>query len=109
MKFMLKIINLLIKIFCSKRNIKLVIENVILMYVVRYVRWFEKKGEEFIGEEEIKLNLDLLQKEFNVKKENPMYDCWKIEEKNIKLFKNILKHKIDINKFDYFVEADICE
>ncbi len=36
-----------------------------------------------------------------------MYDCWAIREQHVKLLQQHVKHIIDIEKYDYFVEATL--
>lgn len=72
----------------------------------RHISWYEKKGDDFIDDEDmVNINLNALQKLFNVGNENPMYDCWEIKEKHVKALQKHINHKINIEKYDYFVEA----
>jgi len=79
------------------------------MNINRYIRWYDKENGDIIGEEEIIVSLELIQQEFNVPKENPMYDCWKIDILNLAFLKSSLNQDIDLSKYDYFIEADYEE
>ncbi len=75
--------------------------------VRRYISWYEKTGDDFIDDEDLfGIKLDVLQKLFNVDKSNPMYDCWKIKGSHVAILQKHLKHIINIEKYDYFVEAE---
>ena len=72
----------------------------------RYLRWFEKIGDDYIADEDlIGLELDELQSLFNVPIDNPMYDCWKVNEEHVLILQKHVKHNITIEEYDYFVGA----
>jgi hypothetical protein len=74
--------------------------------IQRYVRWYEKDGDNVIGEEPFYLATKELQLAFNIEKDNPLFDCYKIITNNIDKFHKITFHNIQLEKFDYFVESE---
>ncbi|MCB1682694.1 MAG: hypothetical protein H6858_04715 [Rhodospirillales bacterium] len=80
--------------------------------VVRLIRYFEKEGDDLVGEISLpqdKLNLGELQKLFHIPSENPMYDCYRITNQNVKFFQNLIRHEFDFEKYEYFFECDAVE
>lgn len=72
--------------------------------VVRVIEAFGKLSEELV--EEISLSevpLETLQEIFDVPKEDPMYDCWVIDESKYSLLRPYVGKPLDLNKFDYFL------
>ena len=76
--------------------------------VNRVLRWFEKEGDELIGEKKIdNISLEYLQKLFGIDSENPMYDCYPVESaEQINYLQNLLKFELDTKSYDYFIECD---
>jgi hypothetical protein len=74
----------------------------------RYMAWFEKSpGESFIGKEDLTdITLSELQRIFSVQTDNPMYDCWPVRRKHIRLLQKHVRHLIDLTMYDYFIEAE---
>jgi predicted transcriptional regulator len=74
----------------------------------RVIRWFEKNGDELVGEARLeKVELSKLQKLFNVSEGNPMYDCYPIKTKRqIRYIRKAAQHPIDSWSYDYFLECD---
>ena len=73
---------------------------------LRYIQWYDKATDSALGREELKeIELAELQKLFNVPPENPMYDSWEVEEEHLETLKKHLNHSIDLNLYDYFIEA----
>ena len=77
--------------------------------VNRVLRWFEKEGDELIGEQKVdNINLELLHKLFGIDLDNPMYDCYPIESaEQINYLQNFLDSKLDTKSYDYFIECDL--
>jgi len=74
----------------------------------RHVSWYAKEGNEFIADENIaNMELNSLQKLFHIETDNPMYDCWEIEEQHVETLQKHVEHVINIEKYDYFVEATL--
>ena len=72
----------------------------------RYLRWYVKVGDAAIGDEDLEgINLKELQCLFNVPSDNPMYDCWEVNNEHLRVLQSHVRHSIDLGKFDYFVEA----
>lgn len=79
--------------------------------VNRVLRWFEKEGDELIGEKKIdNISLESLQKLFGIDSENPMYDCYPVEStEQLSYLQNLLNLGLDIKSYDYFIESDMVE
>lgn len=77
--------------------------------VERWLRWFEKDGEKFIGELELK-NLDFseLKRVFNPSLDDPfMYYCYAINTlEKIQFIQGLINVKLDLLKYEYFVECN---
>lgn len=76
--------------------------------VKKFLRWFEKQGENLVGEKHIpSSNIEELQKLFNVDSNNPMYDCYLLENKEqFDYFENELNILLNDTLYDYYLEAD---
>ncbi|MGL6341934.1 MAG: DUF7683 domain-containing protein [Waterburya sp.] len=74
----------------------------------RILRWFEKEGDDLVGEKTIdNISLELLQKLFGIDSENPMYDCYPVESaEQINYLQNLLNFELDTKSYDYFIECD---
>lgn len=77
----------------------------------RVLRWFEKEGDNLVGEKVISnINLEHLQKLFGIDSENPMYDCYSVESaEQINYLQNSLNLELDTRSYDYLVECDMVE
>jgi hypothetical protein len=76
--------------------------------VNRVLRWFEKEGDDLVGEKVINnISLEYLQKLFGIDSENPMYDCYLLESaEQINYLQNLLNFELDTKSYDYFIECD---
>jgi hypothetical protein len=76
--------------------------------VVRILRWFEKdSGNGLVGEAIMAhARLQELQVLFDVPPPNPMYDCWLVGPAQSDAVSRMAGVTIDLERFDYFVEAD---
>lgn len=76
--------------------------------VMRMLRWFDKEGDNFVGETTItNVSLERLQKLFGISANNPMYDCYLVESsEQINYLQKILNVELDLNSYEYFVECD---
>jgi hypothetical protein len=74
--------------------------------VHRYLRWFAKESEQFVGEVQIDVTLLEFQTVFDVEATNPMFDCWRVTADHAAAIQRLTDHSIDLDRFDYFVEAD---
>jgi hypothetical protein len=72
---------------------------------VEYIlEMFSKKDESYIGKHRIRgLNLEDLQKLFKVPSDNPMYDCFPVNESHVKKLEVATGQQIDLSKVDCFV------
>jgi hypothetical protein len=79
--------------------------------VNRVLRWFEKEGDNLVGEKIIdNVSLEHLQKLFEVDSENPMYDCYPVESaEQINYLQSLLNFELDTQSYDYLVECDLVE
>jgi len=76
--------------------------------VARVLRWFEKGGDEPIGELQLdQVELAKLQKLFDVSQDDPMYDSYLIETSNqIRYIQKITSFVLDTQSYDYFLECE---
>lgn len=81
------------------------------MYKVRrLIRFFEKTSDKYVGEIELpEIELSELQKLFNEDRENPMYDCYPITTNEHTFFIQFLDKPLELDKYNYFLEADTYE
>lgn len=75
--------------------------------IVRMIRWFEKTGDALVGEA-ILLNtpLSTLQALFHESGDNPMFDCYPIQDSQVDYLQQQTGIPIDLRTFDYFLECD---
>jgi hypothetical protein len=77
--------------------------------VERWVRWFKRDGEEFVGEAKLEgLSVSQLKQVFTPFPDDPlMYYCYPVEMvKQIDLLSPWLNGKIDLDAYEYFVECN---
>ncbi|WP_017294541.1 DUF7683 domain-containing protein [Geminocystis herdmanii] len=76
--------------------------------IKRFFRSFDKNGEDLVGEKPLNnLNLEELQKLFKVDSNNPMYDCYLIENKEqFDYLQNKFNVKLNDELYDYYLETD---
>lgn len=76
--------------------------------VHRFLRWFEKEGEDLVGEKLLNnVNIQELQTLFNIESNNPMYDCYLIENKEqFDYLQNKFNIKTNNKLYDYYLETD---
>lgn len=77
----------------------------------RVLRWFEKEGDDLVGEKIIaNVNLKYLQELFKIDSKNPMYDCYLVESvEQVNYLQNLLNFELDTKSYDYLVECDMIE
>jgi hypothetical protein len=77
----------------------------------RVLRWFEKEGENLIGQKTIdNISLEQLQKLFGIDSQNPMYDCYLVEsDEQINYLQSLLDFQLDTQSYDYLVECEAIE
>ena len=65
---------------------------------------FEKDpGDEHIGDSELNISEAELQKLYGL--DEPIVACYDVEPQHLNLLQTKTNHKIDLDKYDYFVEA----
>lgn len=78
--------------------------------VNRWLRWYEKDGDAFVGEVPLKgLSLARLQVLFDVPAHDPMYDSCPVRTEHVASLQTKIDHAIDLEHYAYFVEADAAE
>jgi hypothetical protein len=69
------------------------------------LNWYEKKGNNLIGEEPIKnLTVDDVLKIFDAPFWNKIYQCWAITPAQAQHIQAKAKHQLDTDKYSYFIE-----
>ncbi len=73
----------------------------------RHISVFDKKTEFLVWRIRFSesLTLEKLQKIFNEPSSNPMYESFEITKDNLKAIQKLVPEKIDLKKFDYFVDC----
>lgn len=76
--------------------------------VQRFLRWFEKEGENLVGETLLNdVNIQELQTLFNLESNNPMYDCYLLEnQQQFDYLQNKLNISLNNELYDYYLETD---
>ena len=79
--------------------------------VKRLITVFEKDDDEFLKDEIELSNVDLskLQVLFSVEKDNPMYDCFEITEKEAGYFREKFNINLDFENYIYYLECNLDE
>ena len=74
--------------------------------VTLVLNWYEKTGNDLIGEETISdLTLDNILGLFDAPFWNKNFQCWAVDENHIATIQPHVKHKLDMEKYAYFIEA----
>lgn len=79
---------------------------------IEYVlTWFEKEGDEFIVGKCLLENISLeeLVKLFKQPPEEKMVYCYNVLPNNVNYLQKFVKHQIDLDKYDYFMEGQAAE
>lgn len=67
-----------------------------------YITWF--LGDKLLAEKKLKVNASDLAFWLNTTEEELKLGCFSIQSTHAKKLQRLIKHKIDLNKYDYFVE-----
>ena len=68
------------------------------------LHWYKNHGSDIVGEEIIDgVTLHDLQDIFDVYMNTCLFNCWQVNAKHARLLKRLIKHKILIKKYTYFV------
>lgn len=76
--------------------------------VSRWVRGYEKTGDALVVEFRLpeSCTLGSLQKLFGISEENPMYDCYPIDDAVARILEPSLGVSLSTGDYDLFLEAD---
>ncbi len=76
--------------------------------VQRFLRWFEKDGDNLVGEKLLpSLKINELQEIFKIDSDNLMYDCYLLEtEAQFAYFRSKLDLLFKNDLYDYYLEVD---
>lgn len=75
--------------------------------IVRFIRFFDRKNGKLAGEIALPpVALAPLQKLFEQPSDNPMYDCFEIDESQRAYFEVLSGRKLDFERYEYFLECD---
>jgi hypothetical protein len=75
--------------------------------IERVLTAFERDPDDgLVGEWSLQgIELPELQRLFGVLDDDPMYDCFRVEQKHVGRLQQAVAHQIDLERFEYFVEA----
>jgi hypothetical protein len=72
------------------------------------VSWYEKEGDDFVGAESISEEIfSEIKKLLNLNESESITDAYPISPPLAIFLIKHLRHQIDINRFDYFIEGHI--
>jgi hypothetical protein len=72
------------------------------------VSWYEKQGDNFVGSESMSEEIfSEIKKLLNLHESESITDAYPVSPPLAIFLVQHLKHQIDINKFDYFIEGHI--
>jgi hypothetical protein len=76
--------------------------------VIHTLRWYQREpGDALIGEATLgEVSLLELQGLFRRPELDPMYDCYPVTPSVIATLQRFVSHRIDLTRYDYFVEAN---
>lgn len=78
--------------------------------VQRSITWFDKTSEELLGDEALpELELSLLQQLFEIPTTNPMFDTYRLGPIQAAALQPHLKHRIELEQYDYFLDASAID
>lgn len=73
--------------------------------ITRVLRWYEKKGDAFVGEHVLDLNLNWLQKLFGESKDALMLECYPVSRSQARRLSKKANCVINFDSYAYFLEA----
>lgn len=75
--------------------------------VHRILRWFNREDDELVGSAPLHgINLTDLRRLFDVKDDDPMVDCYRVNAAHASQLQAYVDVPLLIDRYDYFVEAD---
>ena len=76
-------------------------------FFVRMIRWYEKEGNQLIGELSLpNIELAELQKLFQENPNNLMFEGYAIGPRQADYFQQKVKQKLNLDEYDYFIDCD---
>lgn len=74
--------------------------------VKRWLRWYDRRTDELLGQ--IKLNMPLyqLQSLFSVRDPNPVFDSFIVNQDHAEMLEKWVRQAINLVDYEYVVEAD---
>ena len=73
--------------------------------VIRELTWYEKDGDLLVGESILTgINLITLKQLFGLLPDDPMAYVYPVNESHIDYLQEFTSHKINLNKYDYFLD-----
>jgi hypothetical protein len=77
-----------------------------MKHEVRLLRGYKKAGDNLEIEIDLKgVDLEKLQKIFNIPQDDPMYNCYPVGQKEKKMLQPYAAALIEIEKYDFFLEC----
>jgi len=72
--------------------------------------WCKKHNEKLVGEEKLEfMTLHDLQDIFDVYIDNAALNFWHVKTRHARVLQQLIKHRIKINRYLYFVEQKPCQ
>lgn len=77
------------------------------MKINRVLSWYEKSpGSAFVEQAKLEeISLCELQQLFNQPVENPMYECYPVQQQHVVVLSQYAGRKINLTEYEYFVEC----
>lgn len=80
------------------------------MKVERFLRAYEKEGDNLVGEHRLEgISIIELQSMFGEPSDSPMYECYPVTTNQLERLQNVIKAPLDLQAYDYFVECDASD
>ncbi|TQV81046.1 DUF7683 domain-containing protein [Aliikangiella coralliicola] len=76
--------------------------------VTHRIRIYDRASYDFIGQHEVMpIDIQVLQKIFDVSPDNPMLLSYRITQKQVALIERLTGLNLDLEKYQYFMDYDI--
>lgn len=71
------------------------------------LRWFEKNGDDCIGEEDIPaLTPQTVRNWFGIGDDECPVECYHVCSRHVSELNQLVTHLVELNRYDYFIEAE---